>query len=229
MRQRTKVHAGSGGDRPASARLPATYVLIALNVLAFLAELASGSGGLCRSERQRGAATARLYGAAVAEGEWYRLVTGGLPPRRAAPHRLQHVRPLHRRARARAGHRDPALPRSLLRLAACRLVRSARLHQSVCAQPRRLGRDLRPLRRDRRDRPRPRHERARLPDRAPDRDQPCVHASAIPNISIGGAPRRPDRRRPLRGGDRAGRPREARASANPDGARRDGAGRRSSR
>ena len=58
------------------ASAPATFILIALNVAAFLAEIASASGGL-----QVGASSAvfnfGLYGPSVAEGEWYRLVGGG--------------------------------------------------------------------------------------------------------------------------------------------------------
>jgi membrane associated rhomboid family serine protease len=56
--------------------MPATVVLIALNAIAFLAEIAGGSGGLTES----GGSVVQnfaLRGTAVAEGEWYRLVTGG--------------------------------------------------------------------------------------------------------------------------------------------------------
>jgi membrane associated rhomboid family serine protease len=55
---------------------PATYVLIAVNVIAFLAEVATGASlGL---SFQAGGSLFRdgsLYGPAVADGEWYRLLT----------------------------------------------------------------------------------------------------------------------------------------------------------
>lgn len=58
------------------AAAPATFVLIAINVAAFLAEVASASGGLgvgsSSAVREFG-----LFGVSVAEGEWYRLLTGG--------------------------------------------------------------------------------------------------------------------------------------------------------
>jgi membrane associated rhomboid family serine protease len=53
-----------------------TYALIAINVLAFIAELASGS-----SATSRGSGTiindGALYGPAVADGDYWRLVTSG--------------------------------------------------------------------------------------------------------------------------------------------------------
>lgn len=70
---RTRVHRGPA--RPSTEPV-ATIVLIALNVLAFVGELASGStlgsGGGGRVVVDGG-----LYGPFVADGEWYRLVTGG--------------------------------------------------------------------------------------------------------------------------------------------------------
>ena len=73
--QRTKVTRGVG-EASLFGTAPATVVLIALNVVAYLAEIASGSGGF---EAARGSLVANfgLQGAAVADGEWYRLVTGG--------------------------------------------------------------------------------------------------------------------------------------------------------
>jgi membrane associated rhomboid family serine protease len=75
MRQRTKVMRGPSGS-PAFGDAPATYVLIGLNVLAFLAEVATGSGGLAGATGSviRNFA---LLGNGVAEGEYYRLLTGG--------------------------------------------------------------------------------------------------------------------------------------------------------
>jgi membrane associated rhomboid family serine protease len=73
--QRTKVVRNPTGT-PGGSAFPATYVLIAINVIVFLAEIASGSGGL---GEQRGSLVVDfgLYGPFVAEGEWYRLVTSG--------------------------------------------------------------------------------------------------------------------------------------------------------
>jgi membrane associated rhomboid family serine protease len=75
MRQRTRVMRGPAG-RPGLGDAPATYVLIAVNVLAFLAEVATGSGGLAEAT---GSVIRRfaLLGNGVSEGEYYRLLTGG--------------------------------------------------------------------------------------------------------------------------------------------------------
>jgi membrane associated rhomboid family serine protease len=84
MRQRTRVTHGAaafGG----SVHAPATFVLIALNVAAYIAEIASGSGGL-------GTPGAKLlldyglFGPLVAEGEWYRLLTSGFLHANVFPH-----------------------------------------------------------------------------------------------------------------------------------------------
>jgi membrane associated rhomboid family serine protease len=73
-RERTKVTRGAAG--PGRYDTPATYVLIALNIAAYLAEIAGGGGGL-----SPGASSILfdfgLYGPYVAEGEWYRLLTSG--------------------------------------------------------------------------------------------------------------------------------------------------------
>jgi len=58
------------------AKAPATFILIGLNVAAYLAEVATSSGGL----GVQGSSLVRefgLFGPSVAEGEWYRLVGGG--------------------------------------------------------------------------------------------------------------------------------------------------------
>jgi membrane associated rhomboid family serine protease len=55
---------------------PATMVLIAINVAVFLAEIASGPGGLGGSGNSV-IDNFGLKGNAVADGEWYRLLTGG--------------------------------------------------------------------------------------------------------------------------------------------------------
>jgi membrane associated rhomboid family serine protease len=73
--QRTRVTRGTGGGSLAAAA-PATFVLIALNAAFFLAEIAGGRGGLTESSGSVINDLA-LRGASVANGEYYRLVTGG--------------------------------------------------------------------------------------------------------------------------------------------------------
>jgi membrane associated rhomboid family serine protease len=74
-RQRTRVTRGVG-EESSFSRAPATFVLIALNVAAYLAEIASGSGGLSGVSGSL-VFDFGLRGVSVAEGEWYRLLTGG--------------------------------------------------------------------------------------------------------------------------------------------------------
>jgi membrane associated rhomboid family serine protease len=77
MRQRTKVTRGVG-EASLFASAPATVILIALNVAAFLAEIASGHGGLgAGAAHSTVVVNFGLFGPFVDEGEWYRLVTGG--------------------------------------------------------------------------------------------------------------------------------------------------------
>jgi membrane associated rhomboid family serine protease len=73
-RERTKVTRGAVA--PGRYDAPATYVLIALNIAAYLIEIAGGSGGLSPGT---GSITIDfgLYGPFVAEGEWYRLLSYG--------------------------------------------------------------------------------------------------------------------------------------------------------
>jgi membrane associated rhomboid family serine protease len=73
--QRTKVVQGVG-QSDGFGRYPATYVLIGLSVIAYLIEIASGSGGL-DGAGGRVALDFGLFGPFVAEGEWYRLITSG--------------------------------------------------------------------------------------------------------------------------------------------------------
>jgi membrane associated rhomboid family serine protease len=73
-RQRTKVTRGAVA--PGRYDAPATYVLIALNVAAYLAEIAGGGGGLSPGSSSV-PVDFGLYGPYVAEGEWYRLLTSG--------------------------------------------------------------------------------------------------------------------------------------------------------
>jgi membrane associated rhomboid family serine protease len=72
---RTQVRSGPQAFA-ASTNAPATFVLIGLNVLAFLAEVAGGSGGLASTSGSV-VNDFGLRGISVADGEAYRLVTGG--------------------------------------------------------------------------------------------------------------------------------------------------------
>jgi membrane associated rhomboid family serine protease len=71
---RTRVTTGTSSFGRSRAA-PATVVLIALNVAAFLAEIASGGGGFNISGSV--IHDFALRGNAVADGQWYRIVTGG--------------------------------------------------------------------------------------------------------------------------------------------------------
>ncbi|HEX2265036.1 MAG TPA: rhomboid family intramembrane serine protease [Solirubrobacterales bacterium] len=74
--QRTKVVRGVG-QPDGFAAMPATYVLIALNVIVFLVEIATGSGGFGDLGGGGIIRDFALFGPAVADGEWYRLLTAG--------------------------------------------------------------------------------------------------------------------------------------------------------
>jgi membrane associated rhomboid family serine protease len=76
MRQRTRVVRGTGGGAGFN-RAPATFILIGINVLAFLIEVASGAGGLSGGLSGSFTRDFLLFGPFVAEGEWYRLITAG--------------------------------------------------------------------------------------------------------------------------------------------------------
>ena len=75
--QKTKVVRNpSGSPQAGFLGAPATYVLIAINVVVYLIELAGGTGGL----NNPGGSIVEdfgLYGPLVGEGEWYRLLTCG--------------------------------------------------------------------------------------------------------------------------------------------------------
>jgi membrane associated rhomboid family serine protease len=75
-RQRTRVVRGVG-EASSFASAPATFILIALNAAAFLAEIASANGGFGGVGSSTAVGEFGLYGVGVAEGEWYRLLTGG--------------------------------------------------------------------------------------------------------------------------------------------------------
>jgi membrane associated rhomboid family serine protease len=74
-KQRTRVTRGAVG--PGTYDTPATFVLIALNVAAYLAEIAGGAGGLSGTTGSSIINDFGLRGVSVADGEWYRLLTGG--------------------------------------------------------------------------------------------------------------------------------------------------------
>jgi membrane associated rhomboid family serine protease len=75
--QRTKVVRNPTGTASGFEAAPSTYVLIAINVIVFLIEIAQGSGGLFNEQGSKFVVDFGLYGPFVAEGEWYRLVTNG--------------------------------------------------------------------------------------------------------------------------------------------------------
>jgi membrane associated rhomboid family serine protease len=64
------------GEVSLFASAPATFILIALNAAAFLAEVATSGGGLSVNGSSL-VGEFGLFGPSVAEGEWYRLVGGG--------------------------------------------------------------------------------------------------------------------------------------------------------
>ena len=74
-KQKTKVKTGAAAFGRAGA-LYATYSLIALNVVGFLIEIGGSGGGLNPNGGQV-LADYGLYGPAVANGDWYRVLTSG--------------------------------------------------------------------------------------------------------------------------------------------------------
>jgi membrane associated rhomboid family serine protease len=76
MQQRTRVVHGVGGGGGRFGQFPATMVLIGLNVIVYLIEITSGSGGL-DGVSGKIVIDFGLFGPSVAEGEWYRLLTSG--------------------------------------------------------------------------------------------------------------------------------------------------------
>jgi membrane associated rhomboid family serine protease len=75
-RQTTKVRVGQGAFGTTASKMPATYALIAINVIVFIAELAGG-GSLGFSGSGSVIHDAGLRGPDVANGDWWRVITGG--------------------------------------------------------------------------------------------------------------------------------------------------------
>jgi membrane associated rhomboid family serine protease len=75
--QRTRVVRNPTGTPTGFDATPATYTLIAINVIVFLIEIAQGAGGFFDVGLSRFVINFSLFGPAVAEGEVYRLVTSG--------------------------------------------------------------------------------------------------------------------------------------------------------
>jgi membrane associated rhomboid family serine protease len=76
-RQRTRVVRNPQGQASGMAAYPVTTALIAINVVMYLIEVATGSGGLSHEANGSFVEHTILFGPLVAEGEWYRLLTAG--------------------------------------------------------------------------------------------------------------------------------------------------------
>ena len=142
MRQRTKVVRNPTGTPGQVSAFPATIALIVINVIVYIVEIATGPGGL----NNPGVSFVDHYGLVgffVAEGEWYRLLTGGFLHAEICAHRLQHVHPLLPRSFGRADGRNQALSLPLLCLAVRRCLRSARPQRPLRPNPRCVRGDLR--------------------------------------------------------------------------------------
>jgi membrane associated rhomboid family serine protease len=75
-RQTTKVRVGQGAFSSSAGKMPATFALIGINVVIFLVELAGGGSGSLS-----GGGTvihdAGLRGPEIANGDWWRVISGG--------------------------------------------------------------------------------------------------------------------------------------------------------
>jgi membrane associated rhomboid family serine protease len=75
-RQTTKVRVGQGAFSPTAGKMPATIALIGINVIVFIAELAAGGASQFSSGGQL-IHDAGLRGPDIANGDWWRVITGG--------------------------------------------------------------------------------------------------------------------------------------------------------
>jgi membrane associated rhomboid family serine protease len=75
-RQKTKVRVGPGAFTATDVPY-ATYALIAINVIVFLAEVGSAGGGIFDVMPNSIATNGGLFGPAVADGDYYRIITSG--------------------------------------------------------------------------------------------------------------------------------------------------------
>jgi membrane associated rhomboid family serine protease len=75
-RERTRVRSGPGAFSPTASKMPATITLIAINVIVFIAELATG-GGAASIGGGSLIHDAGLRGPDIAAGDWWRVITGG--------------------------------------------------------------------------------------------------------------------------------------------------------
>ncbi|MFN8216301.1 MAG: rhomboid family intramembrane serine protease [Solirubrobacterales bacterium] len=76
-RQKTKVVRNPTGAPGQLSAYPATAALIAINVIVYLVEVAGGGGGIGGLTTQRIYDMGGLWGPAVANGDWWRLITSG--------------------------------------------------------------------------------------------------------------------------------------------------------
>jgi membrane associated rhomboid family serine protease len=75
--ERTRVVRNPTAPAAGFAAAPATFVLIAINVVMYLIQVSSGGGGFSPGVGNSVTLDLGLYGPLVAEGEWYRMLTAG--------------------------------------------------------------------------------------------------------------------------------------------------------
>jgi membrane associated rhomboid family serine protease len=75
-KQKTKVRVGQGAFSPTAGKMPATFALIGINVIVFLIELAGGGAGQFSGSGSV-IHDAGLRGPDVANGDWWRVISGG--------------------------------------------------------------------------------------------------------------------------------------------------------
>ena len=75
-RQTTKVRVGQNAFGSDASKMPATFVLIGINVIVFLVELAGGGAGQFSGSGSV-IHDAGLRGPDIANGDWWRVISGG--------------------------------------------------------------------------------------------------------------------------------------------------------